>query len=165
MTSIRVRPRFKIDSAYSVEEIKTLFKTEKESAECPCQIVFAHHTLVIRIPAAEQHFWSPQLNLNLDEELDKTVVRGYYGPSPSIWAIFTFSYASAGILGLFALIYGYSQLMLGSYPWAIWVAACFVIVGALLYLLSQFGQKLGAEQTFRIHMFFEKVLGVKIHLS
>jgi hypothetical protein len=41
----------------------------------------------------------------------------------------------------------------------------FAIIAVILYVFSQVGQKLGAEQTFTLHHFFEEVVHQKVHIS
>ncbi|MBU2915627.1 DUF5336 domain-containing protein [Reichenbachiella agariperforans] len=164
MTSVRIRPRFQIQSHLSTEEIRERLQSEKESGMCPCSVTFAHNMIHIKMPNQEQHFWSPQLDLSLEEEEGQTVVRGYYGPKPTVWTVFAFMYAAVGILGLFALIYGFVQLTFGTSPWALWVLVALSLLAVGLYFSSQAGQKLGAEDTFRIHIFIERIFESKIHI-
>ncbi|PIB37279.1 hypothetical protein BFP72_18620 [Reichenbachiella sp. 5M10] len=164
MTSIRIRPRFHVKSDLSIAEIRTRFEEAKQAVTSPCQVVFAHHTISVMMPAAEQHFWSPHLGLTFEEEYGQTTIRGHYGPKPSVWTIFAFAYSAIGMLFLFALIYGCVQLMLDVNPWALWSVLGLGISGSVLYFASQAGQKMSVEDTFRIHLFTEGVLGQKIHI-
>jgi hypothetical protein len=36
---------------------------------------------------------------------------------------------------------------------------------AILYFVAQTGQKMGAEQTFQLHHFFEESIGETVHIS
>jgi hypothetical protein len=39
------------------------------------------------------------------------------------------------------------------------------LAAVVLYIIAQFGQKLGVEQTFTLHHFFERSIGSRIHIE
>ena len=164
MTSVRIRPRFRVHKELPISSVLKNIETEAmANKDCHCTV--SHHHINIKIPAANRHFWSPELSLSLEkEEENKTLIRGLYGPNPTVWGMFTLGYGALGVLGLFALILGLSQLTLNSYAWGLWVLAGVGTLATLLYFFSQAGQKLGVEQTFTIHHFLEKALEEKIHI-
>lgn len=169
MTSIRVRPRFKQLVKLPPDELQAHLEERLSAPDAICvKGNSAPGFIVIQIPHQEQHFWSPQLSLELeeDEEEGGTIVRGLYGPNPTIWALFTFGYATVGILALFTAIISFSTISLGKESPFVWLLPFYALAGLGLYFVSQFGQKLGAEQTFQIHHFFEEAIGdrVRIHL-
>lgn len=167
MTSIRTRPRFRKVSPQSAEELKRRIKTHLENfeeKEIIGRVYEAHCSLDIGLK--EHHFWSPHLNVNFDEDEEEggTVIRGRYGPAPTIWTVFMFAYGALGISFTFIALYGLSQLALKQSAVILWVLP-FLFGGILtLWLFGQTGQKLGVEQTFRIHQFFEDAIGEKIHI-
>lgn len=125
--------------------------------------VEGHITLMI--PMTERHFWSPQLSLSFEQTDEGTIIRGLYGPNPTVWAIFFFGYISLGILALFALMAGSSQWMLGMEAPLLWVVPACAVVALILYLVAQAGQKVGAEQMYRLHHFYEATVGSVVHIS
>ena len=164
MTSVRIRPRFRLHSSESIANIQQNIHDKLKVDGSPCIGVIVPGFITLKIPTLERHFWSPQLTLTLEKEDDKTLIRGLYGPNPTVWAIFTMGYGATGILALFAAVLGLSQLTLKSSPWGLWILPGLVVVAAILYFASQTGQKLGVEQTFTIHHFLEESLGEKIHI-
>lgn len=122
---------------------------------------------VIKIPPTERHYWSPQLTLTIEPYGHKKVifVRGLYGPKPSVWAAFFMSYAALGVISLFVGVYGLSQIMLEKPAPILWVIPALGGVALILYLIAQAGQKVGAEQMFRIHHFYEELFNDKIKIS
>ncbi len=163
MTSFRIRPRFKVISK------KTPLEIERDLQEClktskTCIGTIIHHHIVLKIPPEDQHYWSPQLSLNLEEENGETVIHGFYGPNPTVWTLFIFSYATLGILSLFIGIMGLSKYSLGQPSLELWILPLLGIIAFVLYMMSQIGQKIGAEQTFAIHHFFEEALNTKVHI-
>jgi hypothetical protein len=70
-----------------------------------------------------------------------------------------------GTFGLFAGVFGLAQCLIGQRPWALWIFGAMLAIGIGLYVVAQFGQKLGALQTFRLHQIYETAMGrtVEIH--
>ncbi|MFY0652974.1 MAG: hypothetical protein JXQ96_13110 [Cyclobacteriaceae bacterium] len=165
MTSIRIRPRFKTESELKSEEIQKVIQDKTKEDNSPCIGVFLPDFITLKIKIQDIHFWSPQLTLSFSEEDGKTLIRGLYGPNPTVWTVIAFGYVATGVLGLFSLFFGLSQWSLDKDPWALWITVVMAVFAVVLYLISQFGQKLGVEQTFRIHQLLEESLGQKIHIT
>ena len=165
MSSLRIRPRFQqtLDSTPAQFQQAVKAQLEKPNARCVGTVI--PDFIILKIPQGERHFWSPQLSLSLEEEQGKTLIRGLYGPNPSVWAIFFFGYAALGILGLFAAIIGFSRMSLGLDAQILWLLPLFAGIALALYLGAQAGQKVGAAQMFTLHHFLEEVTGLqaKIH--
>ncbi len=166
MSSFRIRPRFKEELTQSVEEFKSVIAKALETTDEFSGLVSDHYC-VIKIPTDQRHYWSPQLTLSIEEPLDeeKIIIRGLYGPKPSVWAIFFMSYAALGVLSLFAGVFGLSQIMLEKPAPILWVIPVMAAIAVILYLVAQGGQKVGAEQMFRIHHFYEDLMKHKIHIA
>lgn len=164
MTSFRIRPRFKVFSNKTPIEIERALQQRLTThrADCTGKIITNHITLCI--PIENQHYWSPQLSLSLEEKENGTIIHGLYGPSPNVWTLFMFGYATSGILVLFVVITGTSKLSLGMSAYELWAVPVFVGIMIFLYISSQIGQKLGAEQTFTIHHFLEEAIEQRIHI-
>ena len=92
-------------------------------------------------------------------------IRGLYGPKPSVWAVFFMSYAALAVLSLFAGVFGLSQIMLNNSAPILWAIPIMGAVAAGLYLVAQGGQKIGAEQMFRIHHFYEQIIKHRVSLT
>jgi hypothetical protein len=167
MSSFRIRPRFQQLVKAGTEEVEQLFKDRiaHEQDQCPCFAVFRPGHIILRIPVKEQHFWSPQLSLSIDEHEEGTLIRGLYGPDPSVWTFFAMGYLTLGIASVFVAIIGYSYHMLNKDASLLWLLPVFGVLALVLYLIAQFGQKLGAEQTFRLHHYFEETLGKRIPID
>jgi hypothetical protein len=167
MTSIRIRPRFKDSYNLTPEELQDLVRTRLKEPNCPCIGKIMPGFITLYILPKEQHFWSPQLSLSFekDEDSDRTIIRGLYGPNPTVWAVFTLGYAAISILALFIGFYGFSQYSLGHDCAILWSLPVLAGLAAILYVVAQFGQKLGVEQTFTLHHFFEETVEHRIHIG
>jgi len=104
MTSFRIRPRFRVEVEMKPEEIKTHFRERLEQPGAPCVAAFFPQHVILRVPPEERHFWSPCLELSLEEEGDHTLIRGLYGPNPQVWTMFILIYGAIGVLALFITI-------------------------------------------------------------
>lgn len=159
MTSIRVRPRFKHQVNGSAKEIHDkLVEGFKKHADL-VHIIERRHLIVVEFNEDVRHYWSPQLQLSVEETEDGTEVRGLYGPHPNVWSIFFYGYAAMGVLGTFLAIIGISQAMIQQKYWAFYAMGACGIIAIVLYFVAQFGQKIGAEQTFDLHHMFKEILG------
>lgn len=162
MSSFRIRPRFQKLTPLSPEEFQIKLKAKQAQSNNECIAHITNGYASIRMPKAGQHFWSPQLNLTFEAQSNGTLIRGLYGPNPSVWTIFLFSYATLAVLGFFAGMMGLSQISLDMEAPVLWVLPVFAGLAVLLYIIAQMGQKIGAAQMFTIHHFFEDILNEKV---
>lgn len=165
MTSFRVRPKFRKECPCKpkdlVDRINKRLETQHDQIEGK---VFLTHGL-FRILPAHQHFWSPQLNVSFEETDDGTVLRGMYGPHPTVWAVFLFGYAILGLALFFTTIIGLVKYSLHIESQILWLLP-FLLGGlVILYFVAQMGQKMGVEQTFQLHHFFEESIGQSVHIT
>ena len=163
MASFKIRPKFEIELDESPDSLLKKFLEEKESSTCGCIIDAVPNHIVIKIKEEEQHFWSPQLTLNFEEIERGAKVKGLYGPNGNVWTLFTGSYFACGVLITFIAIIGFSNKSLGIDAPILWALPVLFGIIILLYIASQMGQKLGAEQMFDLHHTAQEILGEKIH--
>lgn len=164
MTSFRVRPRFEQLSATPMEEIQEKVRRhlKQPGARCVGRIIPGH--IVLSVPEVDLHFWSPQLSLSLEESEEGTVIRGLYGPAPAIWLLFAFGYGLLSFLLMVLAIIGFSRMSLGLEAPILWTLPFLGGGMVALYIIAQVGQKIGVEQTFTLHHFFEEAINEKIHI-
>lgn len=164
MSSFRVRPKFSVTSTQTTEDIlmKVKNRLSDNTEHLHGQAMQDHIT--IRINKEQRHYWSPQLSILLqeDEVNQSTLITGVYGPMPNVWTLFAVSYLALAVIFTFISIIGFSQRALNQEAAILYVLPILVIVAAVLYIMSQMGQKLGAAQTYTIHFFFQDALGEKL---
>jgi hypothetical protein len=165
MSSFRIRPRFKLQVNFSIEQIQKKIDSELKKENRQCSANINNTFITLQLPENEIHYWSPQLRLSLEENDEGTLIRGLYGPKPSVWALFFYFYVAFGILGFFAGIYGLVQVSLDMPAPVLWTLPVLAICSVILYLFSQTGQKLGAQQMFTLHNFFESALNTKVSVT
>lgn len=147
------------------EQVEANIKNQLAQPGCPCigRVIPGH--IVLKIPTELQHYWSPQLDLSIEPHEEGTLIRGLYGPNPSVWVMFAFGYGAIAILAMFIAIIGFSQVSLGGNAPILWALPVLGGIAIGLYVASQIGQKLGAEQTFTLHHFFEEAIDAKVHIN
>lgn len=159
MTSIRIRPRFRHQIEGSAEEVHKKLVDGFSKNTDRIHLVKLPHYLVIEYNESIRHYWSPQLQLSLEENEEGTLLRGMYGPHPNVWAIFFYGYAAMGVLGTFFLVIGLSQIMVDEPSWAFYALGGCAVTAIVLYLIAQAGQKVGVEQTFDLHHMYTEIMG------
>jgi hypothetical protein len=88
---IFLRPRFTIDLDENCDKILAKFSNEFEKEGCSFlgNIVDGH--VFISISNKEEHFWSPQLYLEILEQTPYTsLLKGLFGPKLQVWTLFMF---------------------------------------------------------------------------
>ncbi|MBT9558639.1 MAG: hypothetical protein IV100_21595 [Myxococcales bacterium] len=116
--------------------------------------------LVLTFKPEHRHFWSPWLNLDVDqrEATDGAVITritGRFSPHPTVWTGFAFSYLGLGVLAFFSSIFAYSQRSLGGTPTGLWgLLACAVLAVVLLWS-SWVGQRLARDQMIELRRLLE----------
>lgn len=159
---IHIRPRFKLQVEMDVKEIEHCIMEKILSKEFPCSGNIKHGFGSISILKKDQHFWSPQLTITLEKVEEKTEIRGLYGPKASVWTMFIFFYCIIGFLTIISVMVGLSNLSLEKPAGVLWYSPIFIVLFLTIYLVSNFGKKLGKDQLVILHHFFEKAIGKKV---
>ena len=149
-----------METSYTSEQLLSKIKQalEAENATCTGQVHSRYAT--VYIPHQDQHYWSPQLSLSVEETDTGTILRGLYGPRPVVWTMFIFFYSVIGVAILFIGVLGFSYLSLGKDASILWSIPMLTIVFLSLYLVAHFGQKLGHDQMIILHTFIQEATGL-----
>ena len=159
MSSFGFRPHFSETLDLDVGEAQEMVIGEVKNGSDRCEVKVFPGFVTLRIPEEDRHFWSPRLTLALEEpETGKTRIEGIYGPNANVWGMFLYGYLVIGSIGLFAGCLGFAQKLIGHTPWGLWIFGVMLASAIALYLFAQFGQKLGAIQTFRLHQIYESAM-------
>lgn len=149
-----IRPRFKL---------KIDIEPQKALNHCATKLFHdktvsgdrSDHLIFLRIPSWQQHYWSPEMTVRIEQEefMDYPTVSCLIGPKQTVWALFAFGYAALSILGLFGGIFSYvlySNEGNSSWLWIAPVAVC-LLIG--LYFASKIGQNKGRDQMLHLVSF------------
>lgn len=158
MSNIEIRPRFVRRSPAPPEEIIEAFEEILKDKTLNVKGYVIDHHIYLKIPARDQHYWSPQLNLEITEEEGGSKIRGLFGPRPSVWLMFIFFYFVLGFGSLIVAIIGFSQMNLGLSSRILWVIPVLVGLIFLIYSSAQAGQRMGMGQMEVLYRFFDRNL-------
>lgn len=159
----RVRPRFEIELKLPAESVAEQINAAVRSIDAPCKGTMYTQYGTLYLPEREQHYWSPQLTLHLEEHEGTTLVRGLYGPRSSVWTLFIFLYAVLSLATLMVAVIGSSYYMLGQPAQILWLLPVLLLCFLGLYLIAQAGQRLGRPQLLVLHEFIERCLNTPIN--
>lgn len=151
--SIVLRPRFQIDLDTSNENILLAFEKAKTSL---FSIKRMDNHVFIKFITEEQHFWSPQLHLEIvkDEPLKTSKIYGLFGPNPTLWTFFMFLHFGVATVFIILGIWGYSSAILGkTYGLQLGLMGFIVVLWFILYAFGRAGRKKGKPQMQQLKEF------------
>ena len=154
----RIRPRSRFKIELTVDEVMKLIesKLRDDDDQVTGSILLNHAYL--KIPDKDQHYWSPEFHITVEEAETGSLVRGIVGPKPKVWTMFMFFYSAVIVLLLFGSAMGVSQWMLGmDAPW-LWSIPAALILWIGIYLAAFYGQYLGYDQTVLLQNFLRESL-------
>ncbi|MEW7292149.1 GTP-binding protein [Aquimarina sp. 2304DJ70-9] len=157
---IVLRPRFFQD--LNIPSEKALDAFEKKSKTClDFKVSRIDHHVFIRIPKKEQHFWSPQLHLEIYDTEKTTMLKGLFGPSPTVWTLFMFLHFIVAGLFTTAGIWLYVNISLDKpiiFPIVSMISL--FIVWFVLYFAGRLGREAGKKEMHALYQFMENTLNV-----
>lgn len=159
-SNIHLRPRFRMEYEESEQELISKFSDNLKDDNCKyCSKIVDGH-IVIDIPKEENHFWSPQLNIEVEKLDDKTtIVKGLFGPKPTVWTLFMFFHFAVAVAFIGFAVMAYVQWSLKSdYSTALTVVIALPIVWVLMYFLGRLGRSTGHKQMDELYKFMMKTL-------
>ncbi len=154
----RMRPRFEVVVSCPSQAAADRLSAALEQVDAPCRgRVFGGHA-VLYVLDREERVWSPFLSLDLVGHPEGTLVRGLFGPKPSVWSLFMAAYAICGFLAVFASGFAFAQWSIGKPPWALAVFPLAALGALATYALARYGQQRGRDQMDRLRGFLDDAL-------
>ncbi|MBT8245688.1 MAG: GTP-binding protein [Winogradskyella sp.] len=156
---IVLRPRFKFDVETTNEILLARFEAQKNEQSQFIVTRLDDHVF-IRFPKQQQHYWSPQLHLEINEKDKSTAtVHGLFGPNPTIWTMFMFlHFIVAGLFIAFG-IWAYTNMSLGnSYAVQLFLTLFMVIIWFALYFIGRIGKSKGEPEMYKLYAFMQDTL-------
>lgn len=156
---IVLRPRFQMELEQPCTQLLAKFsKAKKDQSKFIISCVDDH--VFIKLPKNQQHFWSPQLHLELSEIYEnKCSLHGFFGPNPTVWTMFMFLHVAVGILFMVNLTWVYSNYNLGnSISLQIGISIILVLTWILLYVAGSIGKKKGKPGMRELYDFMQKTI-------
>ncbi len=156
---IVLRPRFKAELNENNETLLKAFDaTKKTQSEFVVSRIDDH--VFIKFPKEKQHFWSPQLHLEINKSSTNTsMLHGLFGPNPTVWTMFMFfHFIVAGLFIAFG-IWAYTNWSLKN-EYAIQLSLMFlmIIIWVVLYFAGSIGKASSKNEMHHLHDFMNRVL-------
>ena len=158
MPNLEIRPHHQEELPYKPDEAVSRIQKALDDPEKSIVGSISRHHITLRLPAEEQHFWTPELSLDLEEDGEGTFLRGLCGPRPSVWLMFIFFYFVLGAAIIIIAIVGFSQKNLGLSASILWLLPILAGITIAIYLSARTGQKLSQDQMVKLRDFLETAL-------
>lgn len=157
---IRSRPRFKIFTDLSREEYTAdlrLFLKEN-AAEYNGNINVEGGLIIVK--TEHNNYWKPCLALRAehDAEENKTLIRGIFGPTSSVWTFFMFLNFIFGIMWMVAITLWYveKQIKSNDFWWALPFSFVVLLCLALTFLAARIGKYKAKAEMQKLRKFAEE---------
>lgn len=160
---IVLRPRFKFNVNQDNEALLELFE-EAKKAQKEFIVSRIDDHVFIKIPKSKQHFWSPQLHIEIikTDTKNTSTIHGLFGPNPTVWTMFMFMHFFVVVVFLGFGAWAYSNWSLeNSYGLQVGVMILMLISWFILYFAGRMGKKTGMEQMHELHHFMRDTLRSK----
>jgi len=158
---MEVRPRFQLEVPLSQEETLQRIRNALDKKMLSIRGLVVDHHVTLKIPPEDQHFWSPQLDLEVEEREEGSLIRGLFGPKPSVWLMFVFFYSLLGFIAVIVSVIGFSQMNLGLSAGILWLLPVMAFLVIMVYLSARAGQKLGEGEMLLLNDFLRQALELK----
>jgi len=159
-SEVFLRPRFTIDLDENHEKIIDKFKRSLKEKESKYPSRFSDGHIIVDVPRKEEHFWSPQLNMEIIEtENNKSMLKGLFGPKPQVWTLFMFIHFVVGISFLiFAVMLYVNWSLERDFIMPLMLVIFLPILWAVLYFLGRIGKSTGHKQMDDLHDLMTSIL-------
>ena len=162
INKVLLKPRFRIEIDQVENQIMDNITKRLNDENCRFRSQIADMHVIIDVPEQDEHYWSPQLTVELVKEDDKTIVKGLLSPKPKVWTFFMFLHFVVAISFFVFLVMFYTQYRLKQdYYFSLIMCIAMPVTWIVLYIVGQFGKKLGYEQMVQLHAFLVESLNSK----
>jgi hypothetical protein len=145
----------------SADEVIKKIENKLRSSNTDVAGSILQHHAYLKIPEKDQHYWSPEFHITVEETETGSLVRGVIGPKPKVWTMFMFFYSGVIVLLAFGSAMGVSQWMLNmKAPW-LWSIPAALLLWLGVYLAALYGQHLGHEQTIKLQDYLKDCLNIQ----
>ncbi len=154
-----LRPRFKIALERTNEDALAAFDKVKTTTGHVIITRVDDHVF-LKIPKEKQHFWSPQLDLEIVSfEEGRSQLHGVFGPKPAVWTMFMFLHFVVATLFIGFGIWAYTRASLDE-PYAVQLLlmGLMIIAWLALYFSGRMGKAAGRNEMHVLYNFMKKTL-------
>ncbi|SFZ93243.1 hypothetical protein SAMN05428642_10310 [Flaviramulus basaltis] len=159
---IVLRPRFKIEIPRYNEAILSDFQNAK-ATQSEFIVVRVEEHVFIRFPKDKQHFWSPQLHLEIHKiNENSSSIKGLFGPNPTVWTLFMFLHFLIGCLFIAFGIWTYTNWSLEqnlTIPAGLTILM--VLFWVTLYFVGSYGKATSINDMRLLNDFIHNILEIE----
>jgi len=158
---IVLRPRFKMELNRDNESVLKDFELAKSSQKNFIVNRIDDHVF-IKFPKHKQHFWSPQLHLEINNVNEtSSLLHGLFGPNPTVWTMFMFLHFMVAGLFIAFSIWAYTNWSLkSSYALQVSMMLFMIISWIVLYFAGSIGKTSSKGEMMELHQFMNEVLKI-----
>ncbi|ALJ06073.1 GTP-binding protein [Pseudalgibacter alginicilyticus] len=156
---IVLRPRFKFEVSKNNETVLSDFETTKTTQSNFIVNRIDDHVFIM-LPKAEQHFWSPQLHLEINE-INKNIctVSGLFGPNPTVWTLFMFLHFVIACLFIAFGVWAFTNWNLNqNFTVQLSIMILMVVIWIALYFAGSIGKVSNIKEMKALNDFMYRVL-------
>ena len=151
------RPRFEMQTEVTALEVAQAVKDALSdqtiiAGRVRSDFIHLHHRSDL------MEIWSPHMTASLEEDQGHCLIRGHYGPAPSLWTLFVFGYTALGLAAMIIGIIGFANKSLGEPYWILWLLPLIILGMIGMYLVSRFGQQRSSHQIHEIHEILQQAV-------
>ncbi|WP_367059423.1 GTP-binding protein [Algibacter sp. 2305UL17-15] len=159
---IVLRPRFKIELKENNASVLKRFEDLKTSQK-DFNVTRIDNHVFIKYLKKDQHFWSPQLHLEIDEvDESSSLLHGLFGPNPTIWTLFMFLHFMVATLFIAFGIWAYTNWRLHTdFAIQIGLMLLMVILWFGLYFAGRIGRDSSKKEMMKLHEVMNNILKQK----
>ena len=160
MNRIVLKPRFQMHLHEQKDQILTKFRDSFADGFTELSVTVVGDHIIIDVAKEHEHFWSPQLQLEVEDRDDNTsIVKGHYGPKPSLWTLFMFIHFGVALaFAIFATMLYTDLSLYQDYRISLLLTIAMPVLWVAFYLFGRWGKKKGHAQMQEIDAFMKRVL-------
>ncbi len=159
LNRVLLKPRFSFELKEPKEAILEKFSNAllKGSDNFRGKVVGNH--VVIDVAKADEHFWSPQLQIEVESTNQKaSIIKGLFGPKPQLWTLFMFIHFGVALAFAIFVTMLYTDLSLDrEYSLSLFLTILMPVIWISFYLFGRWGKRKGYKQIMKLYNFVVKL--------
>jgi hypothetical protein len=156
--TVVLRPRFQIELQTENEKVLTDFENSSHNFILIKRI---DEHVFLKFKPKKNHFWSPQLHLEIaPQETKKTsTIYGVFGPNPALWTFFMFLHFGIATLFIALSIWAYSSFVLNKpYGLKVILMLLMIILWISFYIFGRIGKRKGKPQMQELFDYMKTII-------
>lgn len=159
LNKILLKPRFKLEVDTEKQTLINKFTDNLQSEDYKYSYKISGDHFFIDVPKTEDHFWSPQLHLEIVDYEKGSLIRGLFTPKPTIWTFFMFLHIIVAVCFMVFSVIAYSKWSIDvNYSFAFGVCLAMIVLWFVLYFSGQLGKLKARYQMDELRVFIINTL-------